>query len=170
MSSTLLTTLSMSMQYIWGPRRQLRALLLDVHPELPAPVDVPLLVRVLDDARRGPTPVLILSTQDVQLMRDLALGVKDARIWVVLSEQLLRDDEEFCQLVRKAHKSGTNFVWMGQGNEQPHADFVDIYRLQILNLKDEREYAKLMAGSGEPCPRFLCGQVWFTEGWITRSC
>ena len=63
MSLVLLGSVSLGLQYIWGPSRRLRGLRIDIHPESATPLDAKNLLQVLQDSFRGPMPILILRSR-----------------------------------------------------------------------------------------------------------
>ena len=63
MSLALLGSVSLALQYIWGPSRRLRGLRIDIHPETATPFDAKNFLQILQDSLRGPMPVLILSSR-----------------------------------------------------------------------------------------------------------
>lgn len=152
MSSTLLSTLSMAFSYVWSSNAKLRALVLDLHPETSAPVDIPLLLRVLDDTFQVPTPTLILRTSHPVLLRDLVQGVREKNIWVMVPEGSLLSDEVFLAQAQEACQQGAKLVWSGRGAEQPHESVQDLYVKHFQNFKQERERMVQRAGNLDAPP------------------
>ena len=152
MSSTLLSTLSMAFSYVWSPNRKLRALVLDLHPETSAPIDIPLLLRVLDDTFQVPTPTLILRTSDPALLRDLVQGVREKNIWIMVPESSLLSDEDFLGQAQEACQQGAQLVWSGLGAEKPHESLQGLYVKHFQNFKQERERMAQLAGNQDAPP------------------
>ena len=152
MSSTLLSTLSIALDYVWSPDKKLRALVLDLHPETSAPIDIPLLLRVLDDTFHGPAPTLILRTRNSALMRDLVLGVHEKNIWIMVPETSLLSDEVFLAQAQEACQNGAQLVWSGKGAEQPHESLQGLYMKHFQNFKPERMRMIQRAGNRDALP------------------
>jgi len=152
MSSTLLSTLSIALDYVWSPDKKLRALVLDLHPETSAPIDIPLLLRVLDDTFHGPAPTLILRTRNSALMRDLVLGVHEKNIWIMVPETSLLSDEGFLAQAQEACQNGAQLVWSGKGAEQPDESLQGLYMKHFQNYKPERSRMIQRAGYQDAPP------------------
>lgn len=147
MSSTLLSTLSMAFSHVWSSNRKLRALVLDLYPETSAPIDVPLLLRVLDDTFQVPAPILILRTSHAALLRCLVQGVREKNIWIMVPETRLLCDADFLVQAQEACLHGAQLVWSGQGAEQPHESLQGLYVKHFQNYQHERE--QMIQGAGQ---------------------
>ena len=152
MSSTLLSTLSIALDYVWSPEKKLRAVVLDLHPETTAPIDIPLLLRVLDDTFHVPSPTLILRTQNADLLRDLVLGVHEKNIWIMVPESSLLSDSAFLAQAQDACLKGAQLVWSGKGAEQPHESLEGLYIKHFQNYQPERMKMIQRAGYREVPP------------------
>ena len=152
MSSTLLSTLSIAMDYVWSPDKKLRALVLDLHPETSAPIDIPLLLRVLDDTFHLPAPTLILRTHNEALLRALVHGVHEKNKWILVPETSLLSDEIFLAQAQEACLQGAQLVWSGKGAEKPHESLQGLYMKHFQNYKPEREQMIQRAGYQEVSP------------------
>jgi hypothetical protein len=110
----------MAFSYVWSSNTKLRALVLDLHPETSAPVDIPLLLRVLDDTFQLPAPILILRSSHPDLLRALVQGVHEKNIWVMVPESSLLSDDVFLAQAQEACQQGAQVVparvWVQPGH------------------------------------------------------
>jgi hypothetical protein len=150
MSLALLGSVSLGLQYIWGPSRRLRGLCIDVHPESDAPLDAKHLLQVVQDSFRGPMPILILSSRDFSVIKHLLATVADEKLWIELPPLALETDQELFDLAQQAKQRGTSLVWSGEATQRPHPDHALLYARQILDLQPESLRMSLHAGSAEP--------------------
>jgi EAL and modified HD-GYP domain-containing signal transduction protein len=150
MSLALLGSVSLGLQYIWGPSRRLRGLRIDVHPESDAPLDAKHLLQVVQDSFRGPMPILILSSRDFSVIKHLLATVDNEKLWVELPPLALETDRELFALAQQAKQRGTSLVWSGEATQRPHPDYALLYARQILDLQPESLRMSLHAGNAEP--------------------
>lgn len=92
MSLALLGSVSLGLQYIWGPSRRLRGIRIDIHSESGAPLDAKHLLQVVQESFRGPMPILILSSRDFSVIKRLLATVSDEKLWVELPALALETD------------------------------------------------------------------------------
>ena len=150
MSLALLGSVSLALQYIWGPSRRLRGLRIDIHPESAAPLDAKNLLQVLEDSFRGPMPILILSSRHFSVIKRLLATVADERIWIELPPRALETDLELLELAQQAKLRGASLVWSGEATQRPDPDYALLYARQILDLQPECLRMSLRAGNAEP--------------------
>ena len=150
MSLALLGSVSLALQYIWGPSRRLRGLRIDIHPESATPLDAKNLLQVLEDSFRGPMPILILSSRHFSVTKRLLATVADERIWIELPPRALETDLELLELAQQAKLRGASLVWSGEATQRPDPDYALLYARQILDLQPECLRMSLRAGNAEP--------------------
>ena len=150
MSLALLGSVSLALQYIWGPSRRLRGLRIDIHPESATPLDAKNLLQVLEDSFRGPMPILILSSRHFSVVKRLLATVADERIWIELPPRALETDLELLELAQQAKLRGASLVWSGEATQRPDPDYALLYARQILDLQPECLRMSLRAGNAEP--------------------
>ena len=150
MSLVLLGSVSLGLQYIWGPSRRLRGLRIDIHPESATPLDAKNLLQVLQDSFRGPMPILILSSRHFSVIKRLLVTVADEKIWIELPPRALETDLELLELAQQAKLRGTTLVWSGEATQRPDPDYALLYTRQILDLQPECLRMSLRAGNAEP--------------------
>ena len=150
MSLVLLGSVSLGLQYIWGPSRRLRGLRIDIHPESAAPLDAKNLLQVLEDSFRGPMPILILSSRHFSVTKRLLATVADERIWIELPPRALETDLELLELAQQAKLRGASLVWSGEATQRPDPDYALLYARLILDLQPECLRMSLRAGNAEP--------------------
>jgi EAL and modified HD-GYP domain-containing signal transduction protein len=150
MSFALLGSVSLGLQYIWGPARLLRGLRIDLHPESTTPLDAKHLLQVLQESFRGPMPALILSSRDFSVVKSLLATVQDEKVWIELPPRALETDLELLELAQKAKQRGASLVWSGEATQRPDPDYALLYARQILDLHPECVRMGLRAGNAEP--------------------
>ena len=150
MSFALLGSVSLGLQYIWGPSRHLRALRLDVHPESSTPLDAKHLLQLVQESFRGPMPVLILSSRNFSVIKRLLATVTDEKLWIELPPRALETDLELLDLAQQAKQRGVSLVWSGEATQRPDPDYALLYSRQILDLHPECLRMSLRAGNAEP--------------------
>ena len=150
MSLALLGSVSLALQYIWGPSRRLRGLRIDIHPESATPFDAKNFLQILQESFRGPMPVLILSSRHFSVIKRLLATVADEKIWIELPPRALETDLELLELAQQAKLRGTSLVWSGEATQRPDPDYALLYARQILDLQPECLRMSLRAGNAEP--------------------
>jgi hypothetical protein len=149
-ASGLLNTFSMAAEPIWGPKRSLRGLRINLHPETDAPVDVGLLLRSIENAVRGPAPTLILGSHDNQLLSSLMKRPAMDGMWLEITHAQLTSDEAMLAAAEEALRKGWTMVCSCDATETPDEAYAFLYKRLILDLGPTRQQAKRYLGDEEP--------------------
>ena len=159
MAYTALGNVSLGYRLLWSRLRQPCAVELFVNSADSAGVNVAQLLSAFDDAWTVSSPVLLLSIQSPQLLRDFLLQAPPGSPWLSVHEADLHDDPRLAQCVQQAHQRGLKVIWRGESGMYPSPAQAPWFLRQMVTLTVEEALTALRVslrkhhGAEAPLPR-----------------
>ncbi|XAH23070.1 HDOD domain-containing protein [Xylophilus sp. GW821-FHT01B05] len=150
MTATVLDSITLGYQPLWGPRRTLMGIALFVRPEADATVDAAHLVEALQELLPAEAPPILLLAQSAPLLAGLLDHVQPAPrrlageeptfsthtfftpTLVVPATELAR--APVADAVRRAHRRGLQLVWQGEAEQPPEPGLAGCFARQWLSV------------------------------------
>lgn len=133
MSQTVLGSISLGYQPLWGQQRQIAGILLFVAPNEDSHIDAEHLLSTLKASWPQQAPQLMLSVQSPTLLQDLlAHGPTDVA-WIQMPHTWLADPA-LAQLTHQAQQRGMTLVWQGEPGQRPSAALARCFARTMVTL------------------------------------
>lgn len=146
MAHTVLDSVSLGYQLLWGHQRQLRGvrLFIDTDPDPDLLVDAPHLLNVLREAWREQSPQLLLDIHALRLLGDVLDHSGPTTPWVLVPQVWL-SHPTLVERVLQAQRRGAHLLWRGQTGEQPALGLSGCFERRVLQLTPEQALQALRA-------------------------
>lgn len=179
MSASVLGHLSLGYQWVWGRRREARAVQLFVQPDSDAAVDAAHLLDLISQTWSGNSLQLILSVQSSTLLADLLQHARPDGPWITVPGKLLSDPVVVAD-AEHARRRGLNLLWRGEPGARPPAELADcfgrgIYALTggeaLLALHEARQGAPAQRKHPVPPDQIIegLGSLALAEHWLDQQ-
>lgn len=136
MPQTLLGSLALAYQPLWGKTRELTGVRLAVSSVPGGIVDAPHLLQVLRSFWPHKNASLIISPADPNLLCTLLGQAPAYSPCIEVSNELL-EDPTVATLVRAAHSRGLQMIWRGPNNWEPAPDLAPCFRQYVLSMDEQ---------------------------------
>ena len=133
MTHTVLGSVSLGYQLLWGQLRALRGVQLFVGIEDTTPVDSEHFLSALDELWSAQAPTLLLSIQSVRLLSDILDKAPETCPWIEINDALLRDPAMAAR-VHQAHQRGLKLIWRGEPGTRPHVALAPCFLRHMVSL------------------------------------
>lgn len=133
MSSSVLGSLSLGYQFLWGQSRQIAAVRLFVEADDGTPVDARHLLAALDELWPERLPPLLLSVRSRALLLDLLQHATPRAPWLELPQAWL-NEPDIDQQIAPSPPHGAVLVWHGDAGEHPAAELAPRFRQHLFRL------------------------------------
>jgi len=133
MGQTVLDGVTLGYQGLWGRRRELCGVRLQVHALEGRHVDAPLLLRSLHDAWSEHNPSLLLRPTSAGLLHGLLLALQPESPWLEVQADWC-EDADIVAAARGAAQRGAGLIWHGPGGHTgPNSDDA-LFAHRLLSL------------------------------------
>jgi hypothetical protein len=143
MIHTVLGSVSLGYQLLWGQLRQLRGVQLFVGIDDTLPVDAQHFLAALEELWSTQAPTLLLSIQSTRLLSDVLDHAPPTGPWIEVHESHLRHDPTLAGRVQLAHQRGLKLIWRGEPGSRPHATLAPCFLRNIVSLTADEALAGL---------------------------
>lgn len=133
MPQTLLGSLALAYQPLWGKSRELCGIRLAVSPVPDGFVDAPHLLQVLRNFWPHRNASLIISPESPDLLCTLLEQAPAYSPCIEVGNEAL-EDPAIAQRVRTAHARGLQMIWRGPNNWDPAPDLAPCFRQYLLSM------------------------------------
>jgi len=154
MPQTLLGSLALAYQPLWGKSRELTGIRLSATPVPGGFVDGPHLLQVLRNFWPHKNAAMVLSPTDPELLCTLLDKAPDYSPHIEIANELL-EYPEVVELVRAAHGRGLKMIWRGPNNWEPAPDLAPCFQQYLLSMDEQDTLDALRcarAHGGSPHP------------------
>ena len=136
MAHTVLGSVSLGYQLVWGQLRQLRGVHLFVGIDDTTPVDAQHFLNAIDELWSEQAPTLLLSIQSAKLLGDILDNAPASPRWIEVHASQLRDPIMAARVVQ-AHQRGLKLIWRGDPGTQPSAALAPCFLRHMATLTPE---------------------------------
>jgi EAL and modified HD-GYP domain-containing signal transduction protein len=142
MAHTVLGSVSLGYQLLWGQLRQVRGVQLFVGVADTSTVDALHLLSALNELWSEQAPTLLLSIQSERLLGDMLDHAPTDSPWIEVHESQLRNPA-MAQRVHQAYQRGLKLIWRGEPGQRPNAPLAPCFLRTLVSLTAEEALAGL---------------------------
>lgn len=157
MPQTLLGSLALAYQPLWGRSRELAGIRLHMLPVAGGVVEAPHLLQVLRSFWPHRNASLLLSPGTPELLALLLAGAQDYSPALEIQHDWL-EDASLANLARQAAARGVHLVWRGPNSHMPAPDLAQSFRRQLLSMDAQDTLDALRAARFRRSPEALRSQ------------